>query len=220
MAGESNKFTLEPMEPRIMLSAELGLLPAPDAGFVTTGTEQAVAQPCEVAAGNHPGGSGFAATDDLFEGLSEAASGEGAVSAAGGEGDGVKAASVTIAQPHQFKIEFDYSRDTSGFFNDPIRRKLLEEAASQWAQEIGDDFPSLPQGSPLRIFNPSSAASQIINLPSPRAIDDVLIFVGAADLGAGTGASALFAFAADASQTARLAQSDFQPWAGSITFNS
>ena len=130
---------------------------------------------------------------------------------------------VVTAQAHQFQITFDYSQDTHNFFQDPIRRKLLEKAAYLWAQEIGDDFPELPAGTLLRIQDPTSVAHSFTTIGSPIAIDDLVIFVGSAAFqgaDANNPAASSSALDTDPSQATRLAKADFEPFAGSISFNS
>src|SRR5688572_10477337 len=40
-------------------------------------------------------------------------------------------------------IQFDYSLDTSGFFNDPSKRAVLEQAAAQLGSQITTNLPAI-----------------------------------------------------------------------------
>src|SRR2546425_10474479 len=85
-----------------------------------------------------------------------------------------------ITVGHRFSIQFDYNH-SNHFFDDPLRRALLDRASSYWADQIGDDFPTLPQGSLLRIPDPSSVSGQLLpDFGSPRPIVTVSIFLGEA----------------------------------------
>ena len=45
-----------------------------------------------------------------------------------------------------FNIKFDYRFDTEGFFNDPEKRIVLEQAAQIWSYYIQDEFTDIPAG--------------------------------------------------------------------------
>lgn len=128
--------------------------------------------------------------------------------------------SQTVSLPHQFNIEFDYSYDDinpNPFFSDALRKQILEAAASYWESKIGDDFPNLPQGTSIKFADPNQAAVTYITKPSTQEIDDLLIFVGAADFGVGDVTLAAGSFGPS---PVLNNGSDFEPRVGSITFNT
>lgn len=134
-------------------------------------------------------------------------------------------------------IQFDYSLDTNGFFDDPSRRLVLEEAARIWSSYIEDDFEAVPAGISFSVTNPSDPQSQV-SITTATEIDDILIFVGADDLGGFRSEGGSFVITGgnagpggfDAEGDilrSRIytdfrgeATTDFEPWVGSITFNS
>ncbi len=80
-----------------------------------------------------------------------------------------------------FDIAFDYRFDTTGFFNDPVRRAALEEAARVWEAILKDEFDDVPAGVSFNIINPSDGESwETVTLTDP--IDDLVVFVGARSL--------------------------------------
>jgi Ca2+-binding RTX toxin-like protein len=125
-----------------------------------------------------------------------------------------------------FDIRFDYRFDTSGFFTDTVRRDALEEAALIWESLIGDEFDDVAVGTTFSIVDPSdSSRRETITLDAP--IDDLLIFVGAESLGGPLGRggptgydAAGDIFAARVSSNFRDSGpiTNFEPWAGVITF--
>lgn len=127
-----------------------------------------------------------------------------------------------------FSITFDYRFDSSGFFDDPERRSALELAAAQWEAIILDDFDELPEGTSFEIRNPTTQATETVTLS--HSVDDLIIFVGARTLPASTlaiagpdgGNAPGDAFTARISPDFRGEGpvTEFEPWAGSISFNS
>lgn len=127
------------------------------------------------------------------------------------------------------RIRIDYRFDATGFFADPARRTALEAAADAWEAVIADDFDPVPAGVAFTIDNPSDRTlRERITLADP--LEDVLVFVGAADLPPdmpGLGAPDGMDAAGDI-LAARVSPdfrgtgpvTDFEPWAGSITFDS
>lgn len=124
-----------------------------------------------------------------------------------------------------FTLQFDYRFDSNGFFNDPAHRAALEAAASVWEEVIQDDFSDVPAGTAFSVRNPTTGSTEAVTLDKP--IDDILIFVGAAQFGTATlaiagpdgGNAAGDIFAARISSDFRDmgAVTDFEPWAGSIS---
>ncbi|UWR10000.1 DUF4214 domain-containing protein [Sulfitobacter mediterraneus] len=128
-----------------------------------------------------------------------------------------------------FEIKFDYRFDTNGFFSDASRRATLEEAARLWESIISDDFDDVQAGISFDITNPTNGVTQE-TITLTEAVDDLIVFVGAASLGGSTlgyaGPSGYSAsgdvFSARISDDFRGqgAVSDFEPWAGTLTFDT
>ncbi len=126
-------------------------------------------------------------------------------------------ASSPTASSSTFNIQFDYRYDTSGFFSDPARRNTLEAVARNWESIIKDEFPDTPAGTETPFVNdPQTGNSR--NFFTDASIDDLLVFVGARSLGgitlAESGPSGYFV------SNSRYTGADFEPWIGSISFNS
>ena len=129
-----------------------------------------------------------------------------------------------------FSIHFDYRFDSTGFFDDPDRRGALEEAASIWESIIFDEFDDVQTGIEFEIVDPSDGiTTRLISVEN--VIDDITIFVGARNLGESTlalaGPSGFSAegdiFSARISSDFRGSGrpvTDFEPWAGILTFNN
>ena len=126
-----------------------------------------------------------------------------------------------------FSITFDYRFDLFGFFDDPFRRAVLDAAAAQWEFIIRDEFDDLPSGLSFDLRNPSGSGTRTVTLTDP--VDDIIIFVGAYALDGATlalggpdgGSAAGDVLAARISSDFRGTGpvSDFEPWAGVITFD-
>jgi hypothetical protein len=116
-----------------------------------------------------------------------------------------------------FNIRFDYRFDTNGWFT-PERRNALEAAANLWRNIIQDNFPTVPAGTKTpNVLNPQTGRNIrefVIDYP----IDDLVVFVGARNLS--------FFTLAQATPSGwnrnerRYTGADFQPWIGSMTFDS
>lgn len=116
-----------------------------------------------------------------------------------------------------FDIRFDYRYDTNGFFRDPQRRAVLEAAANTWEGIIKDEFPDIPVGTRTPfVNNPQTDVADLFETDTP--IDDLLIFVGAREFIGNTlaegGSSGFF------SNESRYTGSNFEPWIGSVAFDS
>jgi hypothetical protein len=127
-----------------------------------------------------------------------------------------------------FNIQIDYRFDSQGFFNDPTRRATLEAAANIWESYLNDNFAALPAGTTLKVpiysfINGNRQTTyQPVTLNTP--IDDLLIFVyglslpnRALTLGIG---GPFGEWQVGSSQDTRYNGNDFEPWAGTIYFNS
>ncbi|NET00249.1 MAG: tandem-95 repeat protein [Sphaerospermopsis sp. SIO1G1] len=121
-----------------------------------------------------------------------------------------------------FDIVFDYRFDTNGFFNDAARRANLEAAAQIWENVIEDEFDNIPAGVQFTILNPQTGQNELITLTEE--IDDLLIFVGTQSPpfgiggGIGRGGPAGIDAAGDIFRN-RYTGSDFEPFAGNISFD-
>jgi hypothetical protein len=125
-----------------------------------------------------------------------------------------------------FKIEFDYRFDTEGFFNAEVKASL-EAAAQVWSDFIQDEFGDIPAGEEVEVPIFDNTTSEITtsseSVTLERPIDDLLIFVYTQDFGesdslavGGTGGNT----GEDNQRIARFNGRDFEPWTGSISFNS
>ncbi len=124
----------------------------------------------------------------------------------------------------RFDIQFDYRFDTNRFFADPVRRGVLEAAANVWESYIQNEFKDVTAGTSFRFLNPTSGLIEELSLNSD--IDDLLIFVGAGPTPFGDLTDALAASATEGYETTgstyynRLTGSQFQPFLGTLSFNS
>ena len=119
-----------------------------------------------------------------------------------------------------FSIQFDYRFDSSGFFRDhPERQAILQQAAYEWTRHIGDEFADVPAGTTLHISNPVTGADETFAADAP--IDDVLVFVGAANISnpAHGGPAAYYTVGSSLDQRWN-STTNFEPWVGSITFDT
>lgn len=119
-----------------------------------------------------------------------------------------------------FSIQFDYRFDSSGFFRDhPERQAILQQAAYEWTCHIGDEFADVPAGTTLHISNPVTGADETFAADAP--IDDVLVFVGAANISnpAHGGPAAYYTVGSSLDQRWN-STTNFEPWVGSITFDT
>ncbi|WP_416666647.1 hypothetical protein [Egbenema bharatensis] len=132
-------------------------------------------------------------------------------------------ASSSGVDKSRFNIRFDYRFDTNGWFT-PQRRAALEVAARIWENIILDDFPEVPAGTrTYGVFNPQTGQWIREGMVNNTVIDDLVIFVGARDLGfsgSGFNRSPILAQAAPAgNREARITGNQFRPWMGSIAFD-
>ncbi|WP_353932490.1 tandem-95 repeat protein [Okeanomitos corallinicola TIOX110] len=122
-----------------------------------------------------------------------------------------------------FDIVFDYRFDTNGFFDDAARRATLEAAGQIWANLIEDEFDNIPAGIQFTIQNPQTGQEESITLTNE--IDDLLIFVGSQSPPFGISGNALGRGGPRGNDAAgdifrnRYNSSDFEPFAGNISFD-
>ena len=118
-----------------------------------------------------------------------------------------------------FDIEFDYRFDATNFFTDE-RKAILEQAGDIWSAYIQDEFTSIPAREKL-IFN-INGETQEVTLDKP--IDDLIIFVSSVELNSNAltlGEGAFYAnFVLGSDREERIQGDDFEPWLGTIEFNS
>ncbi len=166
-------------------------------------------QPEETAGGGAAGSSGSEMTD----------TGEHDPTSTGGD------SGVEGSEGRSFSIRFDYRFDTAGFFDPPERRAALEAAGAIWSRYIEDDFSTVPAGTALRLRNPENRDEYVWVDGIEEDIDDLLVFVGssAAIPGLGRGGASTGVETSDstllAELSARVSGTDYEPWAGSISFN-
>lgn len=129
-----------------------------------------------------------------------------------------------VGTASNFTIQFDYRFDTTGFFADPARRVVLEAAADVWEALIEDEFVNVAAGTEFSVLNPQTGQRSQVVLNAE--VDDLIVFVGAQSPPFGTATGALAAATPDGVDVAgsvfraRYSGSNFEPWAGSISFNS
>jgi hypothetical protein len=126
-------------------------------------------------------------------------------------------------------VQLDYSFDTSGFFNDPSRRAILQQAVNGVASQIDANLSAIaaPPGSTwsATFFNPANG--QQASIPNPViAANTLVIYVGGRPVG-GTEAAFGGAGGYSASGTqdwynvlAARGPGGSLLWGGSITFDS
>ena len=126
-----------------------------------------------------------------------------------------------------FDIRFDYSFDDSGFFDPPARRTALDTAAGVWESILQDEFEDVPAGVVLDVRDPENR-SQNVDVTLAQPIDDLLVFVGATGLGGALGRAGptginakgdVFNVRVEDDFRGTGPVTDFEPWAGSVTFD-
>lgn len=130
-----------------------------------------------------------------------------------------------------FNIRFDYRFDTNGFFDDSSRVAALERAGEVWETIIGDEFADVPAGTVFSINDPQTGVTESVTLS--EAIDDLLVFVGSSSPPRGSMGNALATGGPDGfdaeGDVFRVRIDDdfrnggpvtnFEPWAGTISFD-
>ena len=126
-------------------------------------------------------------------------------------------------------VQLDYSYDTSGFFNDPTRRALLQQAVNNISAQIDANLPAIaaPAGSTwsATFFNPATGQQASVANPYIPA-NTLLIYVGGRGVGgpeAAFGGSGGFSAAGTQDFYNSLysrGPSGTLLWGGSITFDT
>jgi hypothetical protein len=119
--------------------------------------------------------------------------------------------------PTAFNIRFDYRYDTRGWFT-PERRSALEAAGRVWENIIVNDLPDVPAGTSVAALSNPEAGDLIRNFADGAAIDDLVIFVGARELGGST--LGITTMPVPFRDQTRLTGNSFQPWLGTIAFDT
>ena len=135
-------------------------------------------------------------------------------------------------------IAYNYSLDTSGFFNDQSRRDVLEEVATIFESRITDDLAAITPGGLdtwTAEFSSPSTGTQVALNNLTIAADTIVVYVGARDLPAGLALGGFGGFQSNASPAFNTvlqsrgesgvdvggsADTDFSLWGGSIAFDS
>lgn len=134
-------------------------------------------------------------------------------------------------------LRFDYSYDTSGFFNNPERREALERAADQITPHLHDNLTAItPGGSNTWTASFYNAVSgTMTSIPNLRVgADEIIVYVGAAPIGGvELGLASAGGFSASGTQdwldtirgrgqSGALSnpKTDYATWGGMVTFNS
>jgi Dockerin type I domain len=111
----------------------------------------------------------------------------GSISAQANWGDGTNAALNVTNPPTKgpITVRFDFSYDTSGFFNVPERRQILQAAAdivfSKFSDQLSAITPTAGRSWSLSFPNPTTGATE--SLPGGNlAANELVIYVGARDL--------------------------------------
>lgn len=155
-------------------------------------------------------------------------------------GDGTNSAGTVRNAPQdsRLKIRFDYSLDTSGFFDSQQRRNLLQTAADAITSKLTDSLTriSVSAGNTWRATfqNPSTGQSLTYNNLTINA-NELLVYVGARDIPDGVigyasrgGTGGSFTSQAELDNVRSRGQSgalrtpptDFGPWGGSLSFDN
>ncbi len=134
-------------------------------------------------------------------------------------------------------IQFDYSMDTQGFFDDPARRTVLQAAAESVTARLADTLNAVTPGgsNTWSIVGTNPSNGQMFNLANRSiASDTIVVFVGGYDLPgstlglggptgwSGSGSSSWLTNLRTRGETGAgtTPRTDFAPMAGSIAFDS
>lgn len=144
----------------------------------------------------------------------------------------------------QVVIQFDYSRSTGTFFDDPEKRAVLQAAADSITGRLGDSLGAIvPHGAnswSIKLNDPASPGSQWSVSNPDIASNTLVVYVGASTMDStllgqggpgGWNASGFLSWFDAISRRGQSGQTqnpvsglptatDFAPWGGSIVFNS
>ncbi|HEX4613942.1 MAG TPA: hypothetical protein VH092_37520, partial [Urbifossiella sp.] len=125
-------------------------------------------------------------------------------------------------------IQIDYSFDASGFFNDPGRRAVLQQAANDIAAHLDANLPAITPGGgnnwTATFFNPATGAqAQVANLSVPA--NTIILYAGGRDLtGAEAGQGGYGGYSASGSQAwynaIQTRGPGFGLWGGGLSFDT
>jgi hypothetical protein len=126
-------------------------------------------------------------------------------------------------------IQLDYSRDTSGFFNNSEARATLEQVASELGNSLNANLAAITPGGgntwTATFFDPATGGQKSISNLVVGA-NTIKVFVGARTLGGseagfgGYGGYSINGSQAWMNTVETRGHSGFSPWGGSITFDS
>jgi hypothetical protein len=127
-------------------------------------------------------------------------------------------------------VQFDFSYDSSGFFNDPVRRALLSQAASIIGNHFSDSLSAIIPNASLGdtgtafFVDPTVGSRAIQNLVVPANTLIVYAF-GEAMTGTEAGWGGPGGYSASGSQAwlntvSTRDHAGFSPWGGSVAFDS
>jgi len=121
---------------------------------------------------------------------------------------------------HSFSIQYDY-RFAGECAASPGARRTLESAAGLYERLILNDFPDVPAGTQISIWNAGAEKHEVVVLSEP--IDDVLVFVFCANWPSDTKAAAApvsSPWAEGSIWEERWIRKPFQPWVIRLTINA
>ena len=126
-------------------------------------------------------------------------------------------------------IQIDYSRDAAGFFNDPTRRAILQQAANDLGSQLGSSLAALSatagESWSETFIDPSTGAQVSVANPTVAA-NTIVVYVGGRDLSgteAGDGGSGGYSASGPQSWLSlvgRRGAGGVGPWGGSLAFDT
>ncbi len=124
-------------------------------------------------------------------------------------------------------IQIDYSFDANGFFNDPTRRAILQQAANDIAAHLDNTLPALTPGGgnswSARFFNPATGGE--VSVPNLTVgANTIVLFAGGRDLnGAEAGVGGYGGYSASGSQAwfdSIRGRAGYGLWGGALSFDT
>ena len=126
-------------------------------------------------------------------------------------------------------VQIDYSFDTSGFFNDPTRRAILQQAATDLGSRLGGSLAGINPGGTntwtTTFFNPATGQQTTIANPTVGA-NTITVYAGGRDMTGGeAGVGGNGGYSASGSQgwldsLRNRGQSGYSIWGGSVAFDT